>query len=148
TPILSRPAEPAMYTRSEGRASFAGFNHRRGEGRTASITKLEGGAMNRTRWTLCAGLPVLTALFIADLAAQKVDTRNLLTGQAAFVDYHTMKPGTFRKITVSDLPKPFATESSRNNARVVPRPATAWPQAPAGFKVELYATGLEGPRQI
>jgi glucose/arabinose dehydrogenase len=31
---------------------------------------------------------------------------------------------------------------------MVPRPESAWPQAPKGFKVELYATGLENPRLI
>ena len=28
------------------------------------------------------------------------------------------------------------------------RPTNAWPQAPAGFKVELFATGLDEPRKI
>jgi glucose/arabinose dehydrogenase len=31
---------------------------------------------------------------------------------------------------------------------VVPRPPTSWPIAPKGFKVELYATGLDNPRLI
>ena len=31
---------------------------------------------------------------------------------------------------------------------MVPRPANAWPIAPKGFKVELYATGLDNPRLI
>ena len=31
---------------------------------------------------------------------------------------------------------------------MVPRPAKAWPQAPTGFKVEQYTTGLENPREI
>jgi glucose/arabinose dehydrogenase len=31
---------------------------------------------------------------------------------------------------------------------VIPRPADAWPQAAAGFKVDLYAGNLNGPRQI
>ncbi|HJT90250.1 MAG TPA: sorbosone dehydrogenase family protein, partial [Bryobacteraceae bacterium] len=60
----------------------------------------------------------------------------------------SLKPGTFHKITTEDLPKPFATKSSANFARTIPRPEGAWPQAPAGFKVELYATGLDTPRQI
>jgi glucose/arabinose dehydrogenase len=84
-------------------------------------------------------------------AADDQDTispKQLLVGQAAFLDYRTLKPGVFRKITAADLPQPFATESARNNARIVPRPSDAWPQAPAGFKVDLYASGLEGPRQI
>ena len=31
---------------------------------------------------------------------------------------------------------------------MVPRPANAWPIAPKGFKVELYATGLDNPRLL
>jgi glucose/arabinose dehydrogenase len=31
---------------------------------------------------------------------------------------------------------------------MVPRPANAWPVAPKGFKVELYATGLDNPRLL
>src|ERR1700738_3012296 len=80
--------------------------------------------------------------------ADKVDAKRLLTGQAAFVDYRTMQPGTFRKITTADLPQPYATEAARNSPRLVARPADAWPQAAPGFKVDLYASDLEGPRQI
>ena len=53
-----------------------------------------------------------------------------------------------RKITPADLPVPLATPSATNRAQIIPRPADAWPQAPAGFKVELYATGLDLPRKI
>jgi glucose/arabinose dehydrogenase len=63
-----------------------------------------------------------------------------------FTDFRYEKPGTTRKITVADLPAPFATESSNNGANVVARPDNAWPVAPAGFKVELYASGLDNPR--
>lgn len=71
-----------------------------------------------------------------------------ITGTAAFSDYTQQKPGTFRKITLADLPPPFASESVDNQPDVVARPASSWPQAPAGFKVELYATGLNYPRLI
>jgi glucose/arabinose dehydrogenase len=81
-------------------------------------------------------------------AGEKFDVKNLFTGQAAFIDGRAMKPGTFRKVTVDALPPPFATSSSANPPRLVPRPADAWPQAPAGFKVELYATNLDEPREI
>ena len=67
---------------------------------------------------------------------------------APFTDYRYEKPGTVRKISVSDLPKPFATQSAENGAEVVSRPENAWPVAPAGFKVELFATGLENPRLL
>jgi len=103
--------------------------------------------MTGIRWIVVTAL-VVAGAWIARADADKVDKNQLVTGQAAFVDYRTMKAGTFRKITVADLPQPFATESARNNARIVPRPADAWPQAPAGFKVELYASELQGPRTI
>jgi len=63
-----------------------------------------------------------------------------------FSDYRNQKPGTFHKITVADIPQPYATEATRNSARLVPRPANAWPQAPQGFQVQQYFTGLEMPR--
>src|SRR5579864_115845 len=65
-----------------------------------------------------------------------------------FSDYRSQKPGTFHKITVADIPQPYATEATRNNARLVPRPANAWPQAPQGFQVQQYFTGLENPRRM
>jgi glucose/arabinose dehydrogenase len=72
---------------------------------------------------------------------------NLITGKGAFVSAMDVKPGTFRKITANDLPKPYDTTSSRNTA-LATRPAGAMPQVPAGFKVELYLDNLKGPRQI
>ena len=65
-----------------------------------------------------------------------------------FTDFRYEKPGTVRKITVEDLPKPFATQSAGNGPHVVARPDNVWPQAPPNFKVQLYATGLENPRLI
>jgi len=68
--------------------------------------------------------------------------------QAPFTDYRFEKPGTIRKITVQDLPAPYATNSSSNGPEIVPRPEGAWPKVPAGFKVEQYAIGLDNPRLI
>lgn len=65
-----------------------------------------------------------------------------------FTDYRGEKPGTVHKITVADLPAPYATESVDAGPSVVPRPENAWPQAPAGFKVQEFASGLENPRLI
>jgi len=73
---------------------------------------------------------------------------NILTGQAAFTDFKREQPGTVRKITAADLPKPYATSSSRNQAQIVARPEGAMPAAPAGFTVQLYATRLNNPREI
>jgi glucose/arabinose dehydrogenase len=68
--------------------------------------------------------------------------------RAPFTDYRYEKPGASHKITVADLPEPFATASSGNGPQVVARPENAWPQVPAGFKVELYSSGLNEPRLI
>jgi len=65
-----------------------------------------------------------------------------------YTDYRFEKPGTVRKITLKDLPAPFATSSAGNGPEVVPRPENAWPQVLPGFKVELYTTGLDEPRLI
>ena len=83
-------------------------------------------------------------------AAPEVDTGKLkdASPSAPFTDFRYEKPGTTRKITVKDLPQPYATTSSDNGAELVARPANAWPVAPAGFKVELFAAGLEEPRWL
>ena len=68
--------------------------------------------------------------------------------QAPFTDFRYEAPGTIRKISVSDLPQPYASKSSSNGPDVVARPEKAWPVAPAGFKVEMYASGLDNPRLL
>ena len=67
---------------------------------------------------------------------------------APFVDFRYEEPGKIRKITAENLPAPYASSSASNGPQVVPRPADAWPKAPAGFTVQLYATGLDNPRMI
>jgi len=71
-----------------------------------------------------------------------------MTGQAAFDDWTSDRPGAKRKISVADLPQPYATASAQNGPQVVPRPANAWPLVPSGFKVSLYGTGFNLPREI
>ena len=67
---------------------------------------------------------------------------------APFTDYRFEKAGTSRKITLADLPQPYATKSAGNGPKVVPRPADAWPKTLAGFTVQQFATGLKNPRLI
>jgi glucose/arabinose dehydrogenase len=71
-----------------------------------------------------------------------------LLGPAAFGDWRADRPGVSRQIKPEDLPRPGATPSSANVSNVVPRPPATLPQVPAGFKVELFAEGLSGPRQM
>jgi len=72
-----------------------------------------------------------------------------------FSDYRTQAPGVWHKITVADLPEPYATKAVDNGppgrgpqGALASRPKDVWPKAPAGFKVELYATGLRNPREL
>ena len=70
----------------------------------------------------------------------------VITGKAAFADYTQQHPGARRKITLADLPEPQPDESVDNGPSLVPRPEGAWPIAPNGFKVEMYAQGFTEPR--
>ena len=103
--------------------------------------------MNKAR-VLIPALVVVAAAWLIQAAVTKIEPKDVVTGEQAFRDYRDLKPGTFRKITVADLPAPYATKSAGNGPRVVPRPADAWPKAPAGFKVDLYTSGLDEPREI
>src|SRR4029077_11194606 len=90
----------------------------------------------------CAGISVALAWPPADEPAK------MLTGAAAFSTAATEKPGTFRKITVEDLPAPFATPSAANQSHIVPRPANASLQVLPGFQIQLFASGFEQPRGL
>jgi glucose/arabinose dehydrogenase len=83
----------------------------------------------------------ITTLAATLLLPAALHAQQTITGQAAFADYTQQKPGVMHKITSADLPPPFATESIDNGPNLVNRPSNAWPIAPAGFKVQLYAGG-------
>ena len=70
------------------------------------------------------------------------------TGAAAMKDWTDDAPGVQRRITVADLPPPYATESVNETARLLPRPDGVMPKVPEGFQVEQFATGLKEPRVI
>ncbi len=93
-------------------------------------------------------IAVVTAacFLIATVFAE--EKKGVSTGQAAFTDAAHESPGVRRHLTAADLPKPAPDESVDNGPPVAPRPANAWPKAPKGFKVELYATGLDNPREM
>ena len=89
-------------------------------------------------------------VFVSCLVAQVAERpkQPVLTGQAAFTDAAHEAPGIRRHLTVADLPDPKPNESVDNGPALIPRPSNAWPIAPKGFKVELYATDLDNPRLI
>ncbi|AXC12213.1 L-sorbosone dehydrogenase [Acidisarcina polymorpha] len=90
---------------------------------------------------LFAKFQAFAALAFAALLPSALHAQQTITGQAAFADYTQQKPGVRRKITVADLPKPKPSESVDNGPSLVQRPEGAWPIAPAGFTVQLYAGG-------
>ena len=88
----------------------------------------------------------LTILTLAAAATCLMgQTKQPVTGDAAFADWGQEQPGVLRKITVTDLPMPDSAQSVRKQPHIVPRPRNAWPVAPPGFKVTLYAGGDNGP---
>jgi glucose/arabinose dehydrogenase len=108
----------------------------------------------KQRWAI---ISYLKALGVGKIAAAKARppqevstaaTAALPVSPPPFTDFRFEKPGKIWKITLKDLPPPYATTSAQNGPQKVPRPANAWPQVPPGFKVELYATSLADPRLI
>ena len=81
----------------------------------------------------------------ATVAADRVIS-NAPPPEPPFTDYRFEKPGTIRHISLADLPQPYATKSATGGPTIVGRPENAWPKAPEGFTVGLYATGLTNPR--
>src|SRR3984893_7149821 len=100
--------------------------------------------MRHSNCALCCLAAVTVGTGVCHAAGQS----GRLSGAAAFGDWRADKPGLVRIIKPEDLPRPGATPSAANVSRVVPRPATAVPQVPAGFKVELLVEGLNGPREM
>jgi glucose/arabinose dehydrogenase len=84
---------------------------------------------------------VLLLLWIMTGGFSFASFAQVITGQAAFADWDQQQPGVRRKITVADLPEPRPEESVNNGPHLVARPDGAWPVAPPGFIVTLYAGG-------
>ena len=88
------------------------------------------------------------ALLLMVAFAFRGNAQETLTGQAAFTNYTQEHPGVRRKLTVGDLPEPYATKSVNSDAYLVVRPPGLLPQAPPGFKVQLYADGFMNARLL
>jgi glucose/arabinose dehydrogenase len=52
------------------------------------------------------------------------------------------------RVTIADLPEPFATSSARKGPRVVDVPDDATLRVPEGFRVQVFASDLEAPRWL
>ena len=68
--------------------------------------------------------------------------------ESPFTDFRDEAPGNVHKITLQDLPAPYATPSAGNSPTLVPRPPGVLPSAPPGFKVNLFAENLRIPRAL
>jgi glucose/arabinose dehydrogenase len=99
-------------------------------------------------WALSLALCSLALVSARAMYFDRSDVKNVITGTAAFTDYKNEHPGLFRKITVADLPEPFATKGVANSPSLIAKPADAWPKTLPGFKVEQYAGGMNQPREI
>jgi glucose/arabinose dehydrogenase len=74
-----------------------------------------------------------------------------LAGSMALAPQEADAPGRKHLIRAQDLPRPFASRAVDNPPVLVPRAGGALPQAPAGFKVNVFAEGLGGtnaPRKM
>jgi glucose/arabinose dehydrogenase len=102
------------------------------------------------RWQIVAYLKTLPTAKTAPEAQNTAMASSITTPppQPPFTDFRYEVPGKLRKITVNDLPPPYATSSAGNAPTMAPRPDGVLPVAPEGFTVNLYARGLGTPRVI
>jgi glucose/arabinose dehydrogenase len=91
-------------------------------------------------------ITVVVACGIA--AAAAAQGGKVLTGAAALAGWRADAPGVRRRLEAKDMAAPGREASSSNRAEVAPRPTGAMPKAPAGFKVEMLATGFQQPRTL
>jgi len=73
-------------------------------------------------------------------SANSALTKNVLRTQ-------TLTPQPI-KISLGNLPQPFATNSASNSPNVVAVPENPTLNVPAGFQVNVYADGLDAPRWL
>jgi len=97
--------------------------------------------------SMIAALPLVAALATTAMAAGS-DDASLKTGPAAFGDWQGDEPGARRLIRPEDLPAPYVTESASNAPDTVAMPDGAKPKVPAGFEVDMVASGIRNPRAI
>ncbi|MDQ0473474.1 PQQ-dependent sugar dehydrogenase [Labrys wisconsinensis] len=93
----------------------------------------------RPRWATFLAVFALAGAAAAAAGAE-------LQGPSAFGDWHADAPGVRRSIRTGDLPAP--SEASAAAAELARRPVGAAPRVPEGFRAELVAAGLSGPRVI
>ncbi|MBW4641327.1 MAG: sorbosone dehydrogenase family protein [Gloeocapsa sp. UFS-A4-WI-NPMV-4B04] len=82
-----------------------------------------------------------------ELSARSPQTSTASSPPKNLVRTQPLSPAPIR-ITVADLPKPFASESASKSPDVVPIPDNPTLRVPAGFTVNVYAENLDRPRWL
>ncbi len=84
------------------------------------------------------------------LAAEPLPTESTAVKAAPAASQISTQPLTPApiRITLADLPQPFATDSASKSPNVIAIPANPKLNVPAGFEVNVFAEGLERPRWL
>jgi glucose/arabinose dehydrogenase len=101
------------------------------------------------RWQLVAYLKSMDGKSVAAAPAAAAGPAKVSHAPAPkppFTDWRYERPGLARHIRLADVPGAMPAEAANATPKVVARPKGAWPKVPAGFKVTLYAEGLNNPR--
>jgi glucose/arabinose dehydrogenase len=66
----------------------------------------------------------------------------------AFGDWRTDSPGVWRRLAPGDLPQPDPANARALSTEITLPPENYRPRAPEGFRVDLFAAHLAGPRSL
>ena len=91
---------------------------------------------------LCAWALGATALPLTLLA------QDIVKGKDAMGDWHKDAPGVMRLITHDDIVAPLESASAANRSTTVAKPSDAQIKTMAGFKVDVFASNVDGARVI
>ena len=72
----------------------------------------------------------------------------MLEGMGKHGDWRADAPGVRHRITVKDLPAPFATKSVSHPSKIVRPPLGAKPEVPRGFAITKWADDFKSPRYL
>jgi hypothetical protein len=100
------------------------------------------------RRDLIAFLGTLPRDETATIMARTTPDVSSAAGRSDPGDWRNDAPGVRHSIALDALPAPYATSSAGNGPKVVERPPGASLSVPAGFTVQLFASGLSGPRLL
>lgn len=92
-------------------------------------------------------LATASALALLASSALAADGQ-VLKGKDAFTSWEADAPGVTRLITPADIPEADESKSASNPPQAVARKDGDVPKVADGFKVDLVASGMKGPRVI